>query len=183
MDAGPHRIPVAGGRMHAVAEDKAIQVAIEIVVEKGGLGAESRQVETVLGGPFGEAEAACHSAVVDEQLVFALELLVITHLAHVNIEPAVAVHIGDGDARFPAAGAAHAGRRGEVCEPAAAAVEVEFVLAGVRGKVQIRQTIVIQVAGCHAAAIVVIEVLNDVHAIRRLIGQDVRKINAGRRRR
>ena len=89
----------------AVVDQKHIQVAIAVVVEKAGLGRErTRRVEAVLGGAFGKrGYVARLTLVVDKQLVSPRRRVVQGRVAHVNIEPAIGIDVGHGHAGFPVA--------------------------------------------------------------------------------
>ena len=69
-----------------VVEHVHIKVAIQVVVEEGGLGAKAHQIQSVVGGLVFEGRNALRVvALVDVELVFASDVLVIAQLAHVDI--------------------------------------------------------------------------------------------------
>ena len=61
---GRHAVVAAGG-MHGVIEQITIQIAVVVIIKKGGLGRKAGKVKTVVGGFFGKG---C-IAIVDVQFV------------------------------------------------------------------------------------------------------------------
>ena len=85
---------------------------------------------------------------------------------YIDIEKSIAVDIGHGNARAPVGGTGHTGFGRNVFENKISLVEVEFVIPlAVGGKIDIGQAIVVDVAGGHSAAIVVIQVVQDIEHI------------------
>ena len=79
-----------------------------------------------------------------------------------DVDITVAVDVGHGDARLPADRISDAGALRDVLEPVIALVYVEPIGADVRGEVQIGQAIVVDVAHSDTAAVVEIQVGQDV---------------------
>ena len=115
------------------------------------------EVEAVLCGAIGE----CAVAVVDVQHVPALHAEVV-HARDEDVEPAVAVDIGHRDAALPADRIGDAGSGRDVLEAEVAQVAVQPVSTQVRGEVQVDQSIAIDVSRCDTAAIVVVQIVDDV---------------------
>ena len=187
--------PVAGARVaHAAAGARAdgalgvgrvvqqihVEVAVAVVVEEHGLGRVTDVLEAELPGAVGEGAVA----VVDVEHVVPVHPE-IADRRDVDVDPAVAVHVGHRDARLPTAGAPphppHARPVGDVLEAVVALVEIEPVGAEVRREVEIGQAVVVDVARGHAAAVVVVEVVQDVEG--RVFRQAILERDAGRPRR
>ena len=113
--------------------------------------------ESILGGAVRERAVA----VVDVQHVAAVHAEIV-HARNVDIETTVAVDIGHRDAALPPDRIGDARAVGDVLEPEVAQVAVQPVGAQVRREIQIDQSITVDVAGRHAAAVVVVQVIDDV---------------------
>ena len=108
-------------------------------------------------------------AVVDEQLVPAL-LVQKSHVGHIYVEQPVAVHIRHGNPFRPIPFARYACLIGHVFEPEIAPVQVQSVGQRTRREIQIDETVSVHIARSHAAAIVVIQIIENVERrIRRQI--------------
>ncbi len=148
-----------------------------VIVEKSSLRGKALKGEPIRFRFVGEGQIA----VVDEDLVRAIELLVTSHSAHEDVEIAVAVDIGHGYACRPVSGACDAGPFRDVFKSKVALVQVQFVGCLVRSKVDIGEPVVVDVADSDATAIEKIQVFNDVEVV---VGcKPVFKCNAGLRRR
>src|SRR5205823_12445624 len=79
-----------------------------------------------------------------------------------DVEVAVAVDVGHGNASLPAYRVGHTGAIGDVLESVVALVDVEPIRANVRGEVKVGQAIVVDVAGRNSAAVVVVQVVQNV---------------------
>ena len=140
-----------------VVEEVHVQVAVAVVVEKHGLGGVAGEVESILLGAVGEGAVA----VVDVQDVVAVHRE-IAHGGDVDVQAPVAVDVGHGDAGLPAIGICHAGALGDVLEPVVAQVPVQPIGTHVRREVEIGEPVAVHVAYGDAAAVVVVEEVDDV---------------------
>jgi hypothetical protein len=84
--------------------------------------------------------------------------------AYVQVQPPVGIHVGHGYARCPAVGA-YPRLVGNVFKPQVAFVEVQAARDHVSGKVQVRQTVVVDVTDRHAATVVDVLKLHGVHRV------------------
>ena len=133
-----------------------IQVPVAVVVEKIGLGAESRVSQPILGGLFAEGRHAIGIvAHIDEQLIRPLCRRQLPGVTHVNIHPPIAVHIRHGHTGLPWARPYLdiCGSR-DILEGHSTSVKVQLTFAQVAGKIQILQAIVIHIAHRHAPTII-----------------------------
>jgi hypothetical protein len=89
----------------------------------------------------------------------------------IDVEPPVAVDVGHRDPGLPALGVRHTGVLGDILEAEVPRVAIETVGPQVRREVQVRQAVAIDVSGRYAAAVVVVQVVQDVE--RRIFGQRV----------
>ena len=150
-----------------------VQITVLIIIKKGGLGGKALVVKPVLLRLLGKP---CFSvgllARVDEKLV---GRMLKAGMAEVDVRPAVLVHIGHAHARTPAT-------RGNAClgglvgKLEVALVQVQFAGCLVSRKKQVGESVVVEVGGCHATAVVEIIVFKDVVVEIRLEG--VFKVNA-----
>jgi len=120
-------------------------------------------VEPVLGGALGElGNSAVTGALVDVEFVMALQALDAVDDGDVDVESAVPVYVSHRDAGRPVGRSGHSGGLGHVLELEVALIEVELVRALIGRKIEIRETVAIEVAYCHAPSVVVVEVVEDV---------------------
>ena len=128
--------PQGGYRPEGVVQNVAVEVAVEVVIEKHGMGAVAFVGESVFGGFFGKGgRLAGLAAVVDKQLVLAVVAFDVAGIADVDIEPAIAVNVGHGHAGAPGPGAADPGRFGDIFEFKLAFVEEKLVFRAIGGQV------------------------------------------------
>ena len=80
----------------------------------------------------------------------------------VDVDAPVTVHVGHGDAGLPPISVGDARLIGDVLELIVALVPVKLVGAEVRGKIKILQPVPIHVPNGDAAAVVVVEIVQDV---------------------
>src|SRR5205823_14331989 len=99
------------------------------------------------------------------------------HGGDVDIDVAVAIHVGHGDAGLPAVGIGHAGPLGDVLEPIIPLVQVQPVGSDVGGEVEVRQAVVVDVAHRHSTTVVEVHVGENVE--RRVVGQPVDERHTG----
>ena len=161
--------PLGVGR---VVQEIHVQVAVAVVVEEEGLGGSADVVEPVFLRAVGEGPVA----VVDVEHIVPVHRE-IADGGHVDVDPPVPVDIGHRDAGLPALGIRHARLLGHVLEPVVPLVQVKPIGPPVRGEVEIGQAVVVHVADGHAAAVVVVQVVEDVE--RRVFGEPVDKRDAG----
>jgi hypothetical protein len=135
-----------------------------VVIEERRLRGVAFVRETVLCGHLFEGRhTVLVESLVDVQLVRATLARDIAGVADVDVEQAIAVHVGHGHSRGPVSFAAHPGFIGDVLELEMAFVEVEFISVQVRREHHLRETVTIEVADRHATAVVEIAVGEDVH--------------------
>ena len=103
----------------------------------------------------------------------------VIHTGDVDVEAPVAVDVGHRDAAFPSHRIRDAGAGGDVFEPEVAEVAIEVVRAQVRGEVEIDEAVAIDVARRHAAAIVEVQIVDDVH--RGVFGEHVGECDSSSR--
>ncbi len=154
--------------VRGVVEQVHVQIAVSVVVEEGGLGRISLVLESVFGGPVGKGAIT----VVDEEDV-ATAGRQVADRRDVDIEVAVAVHVGHRDTALPARDGTDAGSLGDVLEPEVARVAIEPVGTEVRREVQVRQAVAVHITGSHAPAVIEIQVVDDVElgSLRQLVGE------------
>ncbi len=158
--------------VHGVIQHIHVQIPVAVVVEEQRLGAVADVVESVLARPVGERAVA----IIDEEHVAAVHREVID-AGDVDVDIAVAVHVGHRHAGLPALGIGHAGVRGDVLEVVIASVQVEPVGSDVRREVEIGKAVVIDVADGDTTAVVVVQVVEDVEG--GVIRQAIHERHAG----
>lgn len=145
-----------------------------IVIKEGSLRTETGKIQVVLFCFFSE----CVVFVVDEKQVVTGEGVFIGNYGNIDVEIPVAVNIGHGYTRAPVGISGHAGFFGNVFELKISFVEVKLVTGlVVGGKIEIRQSVVVDVASGYAASVVIIEVIQDVEEF--VFLQCVFKIDVG----
>src|SRR5205807_3970502 len=152
--------------VRGVRQQVHVQIAVAVIVEEQGLGGESGEVETVLLGSIGEGAVA----VVDVEHVVPVQRRKVDG-GDVDINVTVAVDVGHRDAGLPGPRVGDTGPLGDVHEPVVALVQVEPVGAEVRSEVEVGQAVVVDVADGHAAAVVVVHVVEN--AERGVVGQPI----------
>jgi len=140
----------------AVVDEEAVQVAVAVIIEEGGLGGITRIGQSVLCGGIDEGIVVA----VDEELVFSEGAVVhMSRVADIDVEPAVAVDIGHYDTGAPLLFTSR-----ESClfryilELKIAFIEIELVGAHIGSEEDVGQAVVIDVSDGYAAAIVEIPV-------------------------
>src|SRR5206468_6416039 len=121
--------------------------------------------------------AGCVQAVVDEQRVGAIGTGPVAGVANVDVEPSVAVDVGQRDTGRPRPLLAESCLGGDVAEPKLAFVEVELRPALVGREDDLWQPIACEVADRYAAAVIEIAVGEDVEVAR--LGQLIAERDAG----
>ena len=155
-----------------VGQQVHVQIAVSVVVEEEGLGGKAGEVEAVLLRPVRERPVA----VVDVEHVVAVHREEVD-AGDVDVHPAVPVDVRHRDSGLPAVGIGDAGPRGDIFEPIVPLVQIEAVGPHVRREIQVRQTVVVDVAHGYAAAVVEVHVVEDVE--RGVVGQPVRERDTG----
>src|ERR1700759_3249297 len=135
---------------YTVPEQEHIQIAIMVVIEKSGLGTIARIVQPVLRGLIFEMQIA----LVDEQLVSAF-IGVLTRIADIDIEQAVAVHIGRGAAGFPAIRPSlETCLFSDIFKMKTAEIQIQLTRFAIGGKKKIDQSVIIDVAGGYSSPVI-----------------------------
>ena len=140
-----------------MVEQEHVQIAVAVIVEEQRLGRIALEVEAVLLRLVAERPVV----VVDVEHVPAVDAEVID-ATHVEIHVAVAVDVGRGDAGLPADRIGDAGALGHVLEAVVALVQIEAIRAAVGREVEVGEPVVVDVSDRDAAAVVVVEVVQDV---------------------
>ena len=155
-------LPEARDRPGRIVDDEQVQVPVAVVVEEDGLGRIARVRDAVRRRLLDEGrDAVGVQPLVDVQLVgpeFALDF---AGVADVEVEPAVAVHVGESDAGGPAL-AVQAGFRGDVAEAELPLVQVQPGAAEIRGEHDFGEPVAAHVPQRHPAAVVEVAVGEDV---------------------
>jgi hypothetical protein len=86
----------------------------------------------------------------------------VAHTRHEDVDIAITVDVGHRDARLPADGIRHTGTGGNVLEAVVAFVQVEAIGADVGCEIEIRKPVVVDVPDRDAAAVVVVEIIENV---------------------
>ncbi len=161
-----------------VADQEQVQIAVAIVVEERGLDRVAGVGDAVGGGPLDErGDPVRVQPLVDVELVGAALPGDFPGVADVDVQPAVAVDVGDGDAGRPGPGVRDAGCGRDVPEVEAAEVQVESGAALVGREHHLRQAVARQVTERDAAAVVVVAVGEDVELA--ALGEAVLEHDAG----
>ena len=149
----------AGGILvEGVVNEEEVEVTVFVVVEEGGLGGVALVGEAVFSGFLGEGKVT----VVDEEQVFSSGGHGVGGAADIDIEFTVAVNVDHSGAGAPAFLAGYAAFFGNVFEGEIPFVEEEAVVDHVAGEEDIGQAVVIDVADGYAAAVVEINIVEDV---------------------
>ena len=102
---------------------------------------------------------------------------VIAQLADKDVQPAILIDICKGDSGRPAQQFLRIKKIVGIRKFEIALVEIKLVSSEVGSKKQIRQSIIVEIAGSYAAAIVKIEVIKDIEV--RSVGDFIVEINIG----
>ena len=167
----------ARDRPRRIVDHEEIQVAVAIVVEEHRLGGVARVRDAVGGRLLHERRHPVRvHALVDVQLVGPEPAVAETGVADVNVEPPVAVHVGEGDAGGPSL-VPQAGLLGDIAEAELALVEIQPRPAQIRGQHDLGEPVARQVAERRPAAIVVVAVGEDVQLAG--VGEAILEADAG----
>ena len=156
------RPSIAAGGMNRVVEQVHVQVTVQIVIKKSSLRGEALEIQTIPPGLFPEGQVS----LVDEQFVSSLQSFVVPYMTHIDIQQAVAVHVGHGDPCFPVTAAGDAGLPGNIPESEPPLVQVKFICMLTGGKIKVREPVVVDISRSHAGAVVEVEILDDVELFR-----------------
>src|SRR5438034_2796802 len=162
--------------MGRVRQQVHVQIAVAVIIEEEGLGGKAVEVEAVLLGAVGERAVP----VVDVEDVVPVHREKVD-AGDVDVDEAVPVDVGHGDAGLPAVGIGDAGPVGDVLEPIISLVQVQPVGSDVRGEIEVGQAVVVDVTHRYSATVVVVHVGEDVE--RGIVGQPVGERDAGAARR
>ena len=158
-------------RMH---EQVHVQVPIVVHVQEGGLGGMAGVGQPELLRRLAELPIALVQV---EQVACSPRVLGRTAPAHMDVEQAVAVHVGHGHAGGPAWWGCVQRGSGHILEPHAAQVPVQPVRHLIAAQVDVGEPVTVQVAECHTTAVVGIDVGEVVHF--RALRDGVREVDAG----
>src|SRR5438034_1286311 len=126
--------------MGRVRQQVHVQIAVAVIIEEEGLGGKAVEVEAVLLGAVGERAVP----VVDVEDVVPVHREKVD-AGDVDVDEAVPVDVGHGDAGLPAVGIGDAGPVGDVLEPIISLVQVQPVGSDVRGEIEVGQAVVVDV--------------------------------------
>ena len=155
-------------RVHRVIEQVHVEVAVAVVIEEQRLCGVALELQSILRRPIGEGAVA----IVDIQHIAAVNPQV-AHPAHEDVHVAVAVHVGHRDTSLPARRIGDARAHRDVLELIVSLVQVQMVGPEIRREVEVGQSVVVDVAYRNAAAVVVVQIVEDVEA--RVLGQFIRE--------
>lgn len=145
-------------RVTGLVEDEAIQVAVVVVIEEDRLRGKSGQVKAIFLRAFRESAVA----IVDKELVMAVQVMFTLYGADIDIQQAIAVDIRHGRPGAPIRSAGYSCLIRDVLELEIAFVEVKPVAAlPVSGKINIGQAVIVDIAYCYSSPIVVIEIIEN----------------------
>ena len=145
-----------------MVELKQIQVAIEVVIKKDGLGGKTDQIQLVINGFIRINRNTIFDAFTHKQLVLALNVLIFTELPYVQIEHAVVVDIHHTHAGRPTIHTRYTRLLGNVFEFEVSFIEEHLIRPHVAGKIQIDQAIVVKIARSNPTSIKKIHVVKHV---------------------
>src|SRR5438270_7875092 len=130
-----------------MVQQKHIQVTVHVVIEEDGLGAETRKVQSIFGCfILISGNTLPIQALANEQLVFAVEGLVIAHAADINIEQSIVVDVYYGYACAPSSVFRDFGPVGHIFKLHSRAVQVDLVGSLIGGEEEVHQAIVVEIA-------------------------------------
>src|SRR6185437_6707188 len=164
----------AGGELvERVVDEEEVEVAVFVVVEEGGLGGEAFVVEAVFVGFFGEGVVS----IIDVKEVCSLGGVGVGRAADIDVEVAVAVDIDHGGAGAPALCSRDAAFFRDVFEGAVAFVEEQAIVDHVAGQEDIGQAVVVDIADGYSAAVVEIDIIEDVEGF--AVEEGILEVDAG----
>ena len=156
-------------RAQRVVHDEEVEISVAVVVEERGLGGHPLIGDAVLLRLVLEHRHAVLDAAIDPELVRARRGLSLPGLADVDVEPAVAVHVGERDTSGPRPlGMRHARTPGDVAEREVPFVQIHARPVEIRREDDLGQTVAGEITDRHAAAVVEVAVGEDVEIGRRL---------------
>ena len=155
-----------------MTQQKQIEIAVVVVVEKRCLRRIANVIESRLPAAVGERAIAVvhvqHIATVHRQ---------ITHRRHINVDESIAIHVGHRHTRLPSFGPANFRAVGDILERVVPFVQIQRVPTNVRREVQILETVVVDIADRDTTTVVVVQVVENVEV--RRFGNSVRKAHTG----
>src|SRR5438045_5102149 len=90
--------------MHRVVQQEHVKVTIHIIIKEKSLRTEAREVKSILFGLiFIKRHAVFIDPLANKKLILAVENLVLTNPAYVNIKQAIVVEVNNRNAGRPAA--------------------------------------------------------------------------------
>src|SRR5690554_5654391 len=156
-------IPIIGRAIRGLAvggvvEKENIEVAVEIVVDEGSLGAVTSKSQAKLLRALRKGAVS----VVDEELVAAPEAGHAVHRRNIDVQESVAVDVGHHSARRPVGDAFDTCALGHILKSKIAPIEIEAVGPHVGHEIDVRQIVAIHIPHGDAPAIIEIEIVDDV---------------------
>src|SRR5690606_37259 len=158
--------------VYRMVEQVHIQVPVQVVVKKDGIGAVGIKIQSIFPGAFGKGAVP----IVDIQFVVALEAIDAHHGTDIDVQKAVPIDIGHGRSGVPTAVPPNAGLLGNVLEFEIAQVPVQPIGDLVAGKEYIGQAVIVDIPDGHPAPIVKIEVVQNAEAFPG--GEGIGKLNS-----
>ena len=143
--------------MRRVVEQIHVQIAVAVVIEEERL----RRVSDVIEPVFLRAIGECAVTIVGVQHVPSVHREVIDG-GDVDVDVAVAIDVGHGDAGFPSDRVGDTGALGDVLEMVVPLVQIESIRADVRREIEVGQPIVVDVTDGDSAPVVVVQIREDV---------------------
>src|SRR5256714_4208672 len=165
-----------------VVDEKEIQTPVAVIVQESRLSGRAFVGNAICGGHLLEGRDAVRvQTLIDVQLVRPPLTRDVAGVANVDVQPAIAIDIGQSDSRSPQPFAFDSRFLSDVLELEVTFVEIEVIAVLVGGEHDLGQTISIQVPDGYSTAVVVIAVGEDVELGRFL--ESVREVDAGVARR
>ena len=147
-------ITVLGNR---VVEQEHIEVAIPVVVKEGRHGRLCGIIQAISGGLFFKGVVS----LVDKQQVLSVLCIIFSGTAHIDIEPAIVVHVGHHSSGAPSG-------RGQSCfgsnilKIPVSLIDIQAVADIVAGEEQIAETIVVDIACTDTSTVIEVLVLQHI---------------------
>ena len=158
-----------------VIEQVHVEITVPVVIEEQRLRRIADVLQSVLLGAIGEGPIA----VIDVEHVVPVHREVVD-TRDVDVDLPISVDVRHRDARLPAIRISDARFVGDVLELIVPLIAIELVGAEVRREIEIGQAIPVDVAHRDSAAVVVVEVVEDIEV--RLLRQRIGEGDAGRSR-
>ena len=165
-----------------VVDHDQIKIAIAIVVKERGLRSVAVVIDAKVFRMLAEVRSTVGAGtVVDPELVATAGVVAIAGVAHIQVQSAVAIHIGERQSGGPRSLCVNACRRRHIAEPKGAFVQKQLRAVLVAAQNHFGQTVTIQVTDRDAAAVIEVAIVEHVHRIR--LGDVILEAHTGVRRR